>query len=62
MAVRESAVHKNHTHTLCIYKVSPFFHNGCMSGPYILESTKGIDMELGTYIDVDKRKCRRQEP
>jgi len=27
-----------------------------------LESTKGIEIKLGTYIDVDKRKCRRQEP
>jgi len=26
-----------------------------------LESTKGIEIKLGTYIDVDKRKCRRQE-
>jgi len=29
---------------------------------HIMESTKGIDIELDTYIDVDKRKCRRQEP
>jgi len=28
----------------------------------IFESTKGIEMKLGTYIDVNKRKCRRQEP
>jgi len=27
-----------------------------------LESTKGIEIKLGTYIDVNKRKCRRQEP
>jgi len=27
---------------------------------HILESTKGIEMKLGTYIDVNKRKCRRQ--
>jgi len=27
-----------------------------------LESTKGIEMKLGTYIDVNKRKWRRQEP
>jgi len=25
-------------------------------------STKGIAIKLGTYIDVNKRKCRRQEP
>jgi len=28
---------------------------------HILESTKEIEMKLGTYIDVDERKCRRQE-
>jgi len=28
---------------------------------HILESTKGIEIELGTYIDVTKRKRRRQE-
>jgi len=27
-----------------------------------LESTKGIEIKLGTYIDVNERKCRRQEP
>jgi len=26
-----------------------------------LESTKGIEIKLGTYIDVNKRKCSRQE-
>jgi len=25
-----------------------------------LESTKGIEIKLGTNIDVDERKCRRQ--
>jgi len=29
---------------------------------HILESTKGIEIKRGTYIDVNKRKCRRQEP
>jgi len=29
---------------------------------HILESTKGIDIKLGTYIDVNERKYRRQEP
>ena len=33
--------------------------DACLSN--ILESTKGIEMEPGTYIDVNKRKCRRQE-
>jgi len=27
----------------------------------ILESTKGIEIKLGTYIDVNERKYRRQE-
>jgi len=26
-----------------------------------LESTKGIEIKLGTHIDVNERKCRRQE-
>ena len=30
---------------------------------HILESTKGIEIKLGTYIDVNERKYRRrQEP
>jgi len=29
---------------------------------HILESTKKIEIKLGTYIDVNERKCRRQEP
>jgi len=29
---------------------------------HILESTKGIEIKLGTYIDVNERKCKRQEP
>ena len=37
------------------------FHNGCMSC-HILKSTKGIEIKLGAYIDVNERKCRRQEP
>jgi len=28
---------------------------------HILESTKGIEIKLGTYIDVNERMCRRQE-
>jgi len=27
-----------------------------------LESTKGIEIKLGTYVNVKERKCRRQEP
>ena len=29
---------------------------------HILESTKGIEIKLGTYIDVNERKYRKQEP
>ena len=29
---------------------------------HILESNKGIEIKLGTYIDVNERKYRRQEP
>ena len=29
---------------------------------HILESTKGIEIKLGTYIDVNESKYRRQEP
>jgi len=56
MAVRGSAVHKNHNPTLYIYSViSPLtIHNGFLSGPY-------LEIELGTCIYVNKRKCRRQE-
>ena len=28
---------------------------------HILESTTEIEIKRGTYIDVNKRKCRRQE-
>jgi len=29
---------------------------------HIFESTKGIEIKLDTYIDVNERKCLRQEP
>ena len=34
--------------------------DACLSN--ILESTKGIKMKLGLYIDASERKCRAQEP
>jgi len=64
MAVRERAVYKNHNPTLYIYWViSPqsFFIMDVWPG-HILESNKEIEIKLGTYIDVNERKCRRQEP
>mgnify|MGYP006890330984 CR=1 FL=1 len=51
MAVRVRAVRKNHNPTLYIIELSP-----------ILESTKGIEIKLGAYIDVNERKYRREEP
>jgi len=63
MAVRGSAVRKNHNPTLCITELSPIniFHNGCLSWQLHV-SWKGIEIKLGTYIDVNERKYRRQEP
>jgi len=29
---------------------------------HTLEIIKGLEIKLGTYIDVNERKCRRQEP
>jgi len=29
---------------------------------HILESTKGIEIKIGTYIDVNEKKYKRQEP
>ena len=65
MSVRGRAVHKNHTPTLNINSVispQPFFFIMDSHLGHILESTKGIEIKLGIYIDVNKRKCRRQEP
>ena len=45
-------------------ELSPLNHVVIMdAGPgHILEITKGVEMKLGTYIDVDERKYSRQEP
>ena len=66
MAVRGRAIHKNHNPTLYIYRVIspyPFFLFFIMVAypGHILESSKGIEIKPGTYIDVNERKCRRQE-
>jgi len=64
MAVRVRAVHKNHNHTLYMYSVIypyPFFFIMDVCPGHILESTKWIKIKLGTYINVNKRKCGRQE-
>ena len=29
---------------------------------HIFKSNKGIEMKIGTYLNVDKRKGKRQEP
>ena len=64
MAVRGRAVHNNHNPTLYITELSSinhFFITVTYPG-LILESTKGIEFKLGTYIDVNDRKYKRQEP
>jgi len=60
MAVRESAVHKNHI-LLSYFPLTIFFIMVAYSG-HILESAKGIEIKLGTYIVVNERKYRRHEP
>ena len=62
MAMSERAVPKNRNHTLPIYLPLTilFIVDACPD--HILESTKWIEMKLGTHVDVNKRKYRRQEP
>jgi len=66
MAVRGRAVQNNHNPTLYILHsylpltICFFIMDSCLGR--ILEITKGIEIKLGTYIDVNKTKCRRQEP
>ena len=60
-------MHKNHNPALYIYRVISPFKTICFfimdaCPRHILESTKGIEIKLGTYIDFNERKCRRQEP
>ena len=63
MAVRGRAVHMNNNLTLYITELSPINHLFMMVAyhGHILESTKGIKIKLGTYIDVNEMKYRRQE-
>ena len=66
MAVSGRLVYTNHTPTLYIYMVISHYHffvfimNSCLG--HILKRTKRIEIKLGTYIDVNERKCGRQEP
>jgi len=60
-------VHQNDNPILYIDMVYSYLHitiffiiDACLC--HILESTKGIEIKLGTYIDVNERKCSRQEP
>jgi len=50
MAMRGRAVHKNYNPTLYITEVSPINHFFIMVAchSHILESTKGIEIKLGT--------------
>jgi len=64
MAVRGSAVHKNHNPYPYISELSPhnlFFIMVAYPG-HNWESTKAFEIKLGTYIDVNERTYRRQEP
>ena len=57
MAVRWRALYKNHNPTLYITELSPinyFFHSVTYPS-HILDSTKAIEIKLGTYIDVNER-------
>jgi len=49
--------------TCILIELSPHNHffiiDACPG--HILESTKGIEIEFGTYIYVNERKCRRQD-
>ena len=66
MAVRGSALCTRTTILPCIFiELSPhyhFFHIIVACPGHILESTKRIKIQLGTYINVNERKCSRQEP
>ena len=64
MAVSGSTVHKNHNPTLYITELSPINHFFMLVAypGHILESTKWIEIKLCTYIDVNERKYRIQEP
>ena len=61
MAIRGSAVYKNRDPSYWIIFPLPFFHNeclfhnGCLSWPYLGRYKR--DWKLGTYIDVNERKC-----
>ena len=45
-----------------LYITELFFSIKVAYPGHILDSTKGIEIKLGTYIDVNERKYRRQEP
>ena len=62
MAVKGKAVRKNHNPVQSYLPLIKnfFIMDDCQS--HILKSTKGIAMEIGTNIDVNERKYRRQEP
>jgi len=51
------------TITLYITELSPINHFFIMVAypGHILESTKGIEIKLGKYIDVNEGKYRRQD-
>jgi len=62
MAVRRSAVHKNHNRTLYITKLATHTYIFIMVAypGHNLKCTKWIEIKLGAYIDVNDRKYRHK--
>ena len=62
MAVRGSGMHITLLYILLSYLPLTIFFIMVAYPGHILESTKGIEVKLDTYINVNERKYRRQEP
>ena len=62
MAVRGSGMHITLLCILLSYLLLTIFFIIVAYPGHILESTKGIEVKLDTYINVNERKYRRQEP
>jgi len=58
MSVRGSALPKNHNPSLYVTELSLINRSFIMVAypGHILESLLGIEIKIGTYIDVNKRK------
>jgi len=62
MAVRGSGIYITLLCILLSYLPLTIFFIMVTYPGHILESTKGIEVKLDTYINVNERKYRRQEP